>query len=61
MRQARKLQRLLSPLMVSEMTATGGVMLIGLALILLGLKQIRIANFLPALVLAPLLAHFARS
>ncbi len=55
------LKPLLSPTMVTELTATGGVMLIGLALNLLGLKQIRAANFLPALLLAPLLAHSVRS
>ena len=54
------LKPIVSPVMVSELTATGGVMFIGLALNLLGLKQIHIANFLPTLVLAPLLAHFVR-
>ena len=51
----------LSPVMIAATTATGGVMLMGLALNLLGLKTIRVANFLPALALAPLLAHFVRS
>jgi len=41
--------------MVSEMTAAGGLILIGLALMLLDLKKPRIANFLPALVIAPAL------
>ena len=55
------LKPVLSPVMLAELTATGGVMLMGLALNLLGLTQIRVASFLPALVLAPLLAHFVRS
>jgi uncharacterized membrane protein YqgA involved in biofilm formation len=39
---------------VLEMTATGGVLIMGIALVLLELRQVRVANFLPAIVLAPL-------
>ncbi|MBI5668349.1 MAG: DUF554 domain-containing protein [Chloroflexi bacterium] len=45
--------------MVNEMTAVGGLMLIGLGLVLLDLKRPRMANFLPALVIAPLLVALA--
>jgi hypothetical protein len=45
--------------MILEMTAVGGLLLVGLALILLDVKQPRIANFLPALVVAPLLVAIA--
>jgi uncharacterized membrane protein YqgA involved in biofilm formation len=45
--------------MINEMTAVGGLMLIGLALVLLDLKKPRMANFLPALVIAPLLVALA--
>lgn len=41
--------------MVAEMTATGGLLLIGLTLVLWDIKQPRVANFLPALVIAPLI------
>lgn len=41
--------------MIDEMTATGGVILIGLALVILEVRSIRIANFLPALLVAPLI------
>lgn len=42
--------------MMNEMTATGGVILIGLAISnLLEIKKIRVGNFLPALVIAPLI------
>jgi uncharacterized membrane protein YqgA involved in biofilm formation len=41
---------------VSAMTAVGGVLLIGIALRLLRIKQIAVGNLLPALGLAPLLA-----
>lgn len=41
--------------MIAEMTATGGMVLIGLALILMDIKRPRVANLLPALLIAPLL------
>jgi uncharacterized membrane protein YqgA involved in biofilm formation len=47
--------QLLSELMVAQMTASGGVLLVGLGMGLLRIKEIRTANLLPALVLAPLL------
>ncbi|WP_242002023.1 DUF554 domain-containing protein [Kribbella steppae] len=42
---------------VTALGATGGVMLIGVALRLLKLKQIAVADLLPALVVAPLLVQ----
>lgn len=41
--------------MISAATATGGVLILGLGLMLLDLKEVRVANMLPALVFAPLL------
>ena len=42
--------------MMAEMTATGGVILAGVAVSnLLELKKIRVGNFLPALAIAPLI------
>ena len=41
--------------MVAEMTATGGMLLIGLALLLMDIKRPRVANLLPALLIAPLI------
>ena len=40
---------------VTALTATGGVLLIGVALRLLKIKQIAVADLLPALIVAPLL------
>ena len=37
------------------MTATGGVMILGIGLLLLEIKRVRVANFLPALAIVPLL------
>jgi uncharacterized protein len=41
--------------MISSTTATGGVLIFGLGLGLLDLKEVRVANMLPALLFAPLL------
>ncbi|MEO8398017.1 MAG: DUF554 family protein, partial [Chloroflexota bacterium] len=45
--------------MINEMTAVGGLLLLGLGLVLLDIKKPRMANFLPALVIAPLLVALA--
>jgi len=53
---ALQMQNVMSPLMISEMTAVGGVIIMGIGISsLLELKKIRIGNFLPALFVTPLL------
>ena len=53
--------RILTDRMVVEMSAAGGIMVIGIGLRLLDIKQVPVASFLPALVLAPVgVALFAR-
>jgi len=47
--------------MILAMTSTGGVLLLGLGLGLLDLKEVRVANMLPALIVAPLLVALAPS
>jgi uncharacterized protein len=42
-----------SEAMIAAMSATGGVLILGIALRLLDLRKVRVANLLPALVLAP--------
>lgn len=49
----------MSQIMINEMSATGGLLLMGLSLILLDIKKPRMANFLPALLVAPLLVALA--
>ncbi len=50
------LSAIISDPMMNEMTATGGVILAGLAVSnLLEIKKIRVGNFLPALAIAPLI------
>ncbi len=45
--------------MILAITSTGGVLLLGLGLVLLDLKEVRVANMLPALAFAPLLVAAA--
>lgn len=53
---ATQAQTLFSDAMIAELSATGGVLLLGIAISsLLELKPIRMGNFLPALLLAPLI------
>lgn len=53
---AGQVQALLTTAMTDEMTATGGVLLLGLAISnLLEIKPIRVGNFLPALLVAPII------
>ncbi len=42
-----------------ELGATGGLLIMGIGLILLELKPVRVANYLPALLIAPLLVALA--
>jgi uncharacterized membrane protein YqgA involved in biofilm formation len=42
-------------MMINEMTAVGGVLIVGIGFILLDIKKIKVATFLPALVFAPIL------
>jgi uncharacterized protein len=44
---------------ILAVTAAGGVILLGVALRLLDLKQVRVASFLPALLLAPIFVRIA--
>ncbi len=51
-------QSVFTPLVVAELTATGGVMVMGIGLRLLQVREIRVGNLLPALLFAPLLVLF---
>ncbi len=52
---ASGLDGVLTDPMIDALASAGGVLLLGIALRLLNLKDVRVANMLPALVLAPLL------
>jgi uncharacterized protein len=51
---AAVLQQVMTPAVVAAMTAVGGLLVIAIGLRLLGLARIRVANLLPAVLLAPL-------
>jgi len=53
---AQQVQKVATPAMMNELSATGGVILAGLAISsILEIKKIRTGNFLPALLIAPLI------
>lgn len=55
---AAQLNAIVTPQMMGELTATGGVLLMGVGVsTLLELKKIRVGNFLPALAIAPLIVY----
>ena len=43
-------EALLTDAMMTELTASGGVIMLGIGLLMLDIKQIKVANFLPALI-----------
>lgn len=43
--------------MIDEMTAAGGILIVGIGLMLLEVKRIRLANLLPGLFIAPLIVY----
>ncbi|MGE5850454.1 MAG: DUF554 family protein, partial [Candidatus Methylomirabilota bacterium] len=51
----KQLAFLLRPEILNELTATGGLLILGIGLLLLEVKRLRVANLLPALVVAVLL------
>ena len=55
---AAQLNAIVSPAMMNEMTATGGILLIGIGISsMLELKKIRVGNVLPALAIAPAIVY----
>lgn len=53
------IEPLLTDAMITELTATGGLMIVALAINILEIKKIKVANMLPALAFAPLFTHLA--
>jgi len=52
---AAPFQAVLSETTITEMSATGGVIILGIGFLLLEIRPIKVGNFLPALFIAPLL------
>ncbi len=55
---ARQLQPLLHPEMIAALEATGGILILGIGINLLGLARLRVGNLLPALLIVELLVGF---
>jgi uncharacterized membrane protein YqgA involved in biofilm formation len=53
--------QVLTDAMVNEMTATGGILILAIALRILDLRRVRVGNLLPALLFAPLFVFLAAS
>jgi uncharacterized membrane protein YqgA involved in biofilm formation len=51
-------QEFFSPLLIAQLTAVGGAMIIGIGINLLDIKQIRIINLLPALIWVVIFTRF---
>lgn len=56
---ASYLQSFLSPPLMSELTAVGGLLVIGVALGLLDIKKMKVINMLPSIIVVTALAHFS--
>lgn len=56
---ASALSGFMDPITILAVSSAGGIVLLGVALRLLDLKRVRVANFLPALVLAPIFVRVA--
>ena len=52
-------ERVMSEAMITELTATGGVLVLAIGLRILEVKRVRVGNMLPALVFAPLIVAAA--
>ena len=44
--------------MITEMTATGGILIMGIGLRLLDIHKVRVANLLPAIAIAPVMVAY---
>lgn len=53
------LKPILTDSAIAEMTCAGSVMIIGISLNMLGVTKLKIANYLPALIVAPILCYVA--
>lgn len=53
-------QGLFSPVIISELTAVGGLLIVGIGINLLEIKKIRVTNLLPSLLIAIILAVFLK-
>ena len=55
---AKMLSGQLDPAMINSLNATGGLLVMCLPLVIYGVRKVPLANYLPALVVAPLLTKW---
>jgi hypothetical protein len=55
---ASTMQSVFTELMINELTAVGGIILLGLGITMLEIKKIRVLNMLPSLIIVVILAYF---
>ena len=53
------MQNILNPYVIDQLTSTGGLLIIGVALNILGIKKINVGNLLPAIPIVIPLAYYA--
>jgi len=58
---AWKLQAFFTPVILSELTSVGGVIVMGIGVNILGLQKVRVANFIPALPIIILVLYLKTS
>ena len=57
---AWQLQGLFDPVMIKQLTAVGGVIVMGIGINILGLQKVRVGNFLPALFIVIIICYCQR-
>jgi uncharacterized membrane protein YqgA involved in biofilm formation len=55
---AGQLSSVLGETVIREMTAVGGVLIVGISMLMLELKKIKVANLLPAILFAAIIATY---
>jgi len=55
---ASQSQAFFTPLMIQELTSVGGVIVMGIGVNILGLKKVRVGNFIPALLIIVIILYF---
>jgi len=55
---ASNMQHAFTDVMINELTAVGGILLLGLGITILDIKKIRILNMLPSLIIVVILAYY---
>jgi uncharacterized membrane protein YqgA involved in biofilm formation len=55
---ASQLKAFFTPLMIQELTSVGGVIVMGIGVNILGLKKVRVGNFIPALFIIVIILYF---